>query len=99
MHGLDIARAVKLPWQLPERDMLLVLRGAMQITPAVLRAGVPHDTDVCVTITLPEARPMPFTSTTASPRRARSDQLIALTPYCGHPRRRCCKCSTNASGR
>jgi mycothiol maleylpyruvate isomerase-like protein len=57
IHGLDIARAVKVPWELPERDMLLVLRGMMQITPAALRAGVPHDTDICVAITLPEARP------------------------------------------
>jgi mycothiol maleylpyruvate isomerase-like protein len=57
LHGQDIARAVKAPWELTERDMLLVLRGAMQIGPGYLRAGVSPDTDVCVAFRLAGARP------------------------------------------
>ena len=57
LHGQDIARAVKAPWELPERDMLLVMRGGMQIAPAYLRAAVSPDTDVCVAVTLSGARP------------------------------------------
>ncbi|HEY5151848.1 MAG TPA: maleylpyruvate isomerase N-terminal domain-containing protein [Mycobacterium sp.] len=29
LHGEDIARAIRVPWVLPERDMLLVARGMM----------------------------------------------------------------------
>jgi uncharacterized damage-inducible protein DinB len=47
LHGHDVARAVKSPWELHERDMLLVARGLMQCGPAYLRAGVSPDTDVC----------------------------------------------------
>ena len=57
LHGHDVARAVKAPWELPERDMLLVARGLMQIAPAYLRAATPADTDVCVAFKVPGARP------------------------------------------
>jgi len=58
LHGYDIARAVKAPWELPERDMLLISRGMMQIGSGYpLRAGVPPETDVCVAFKLPGARP------------------------------------------
>lgn len=57
LHGHDVARAAKAPWRLPERDMLLVARGAMQIAPAYLRAGLSPGTDICVAIQTPGARP------------------------------------------
>jgi hypothetical protein len=57
LHGEDIARAVRVPWVLPERDMLLVMRGALQIAPASVRADIPSDTNMCVAIRLPGARP------------------------------------------
>jgi uncharacterized protein (TIGR03083 family) len=58
LHGYDIARSVNAPWELPERDMLLVSRGMMQIGSGYpLRAGVPPETDVCVVFKLPGARP------------------------------------------
>jgi uncharacterized protein (TIGR03083 family) len=41
LHGEDIARAARVPWVLPERDMLLVARGVMQIAPSSVRADTP----------------------------------------------------------
>jgi uncharacterized protein (TIGR03083 family) len=57
LHGQDIARAVKAPWPLPERDMLLVLRSGTEMVPLYRRPEVPADTDVCVALHIPEARP------------------------------------------
>ena len=57
VHGLDIARAAKAPWELPERDMLLIARGLMQIAPAYVRTTIGPDTDICVAINTPGARP------------------------------------------
>ncbi len=57
LHGHDIARAIKVPWELPERDMLLVARGVLQFAPAFVRAGLPSDTDVSVAFNIPQARP------------------------------------------
>jgi len=57
LHGRDIARAAKAPWELPERDMLLIARGLMQIAPAYVRSTIPSDTDICVAINTPGARP------------------------------------------
>ncbi|BBZ69505.1 hypothetical protein MPRS_05980 [Mycobacterium paraseoulense] len=57
LHGHDVARAVKAPWGLPERDMLLVARGLMQIGPAYVRSTLPPDTDVTVALKIPRARP------------------------------------------
>lgn len=59
VHGGDVARAVTAPWELPERDMLLVLRGLMQFGSgsAYLRAGLSPHTDICAAIDVPEARP------------------------------------------
>jgi MDMPI C-terminal domain len=56
-HGHDVARAVKVPWELPERDMLLIARGVMQFVPAFVRAGIPVDTNVRVVFQVPGARP------------------------------------------
>ncbi len=57
MHGRDIARAAKVTWELPERDMLLIARGLMQIAPAYVLNTIPPNTDICVAIDVPEARP------------------------------------------
>jgi hypothetical protein len=56
LHGHDVARAIKAPWELPERDMLLIARGLMQVGPAYLRAGIPPSTDVCVAFNVRDAR-------------------------------------------
>jgi hypothetical protein len=34
LHGEDIARAVGTPWEIRERDMLLLLREVMEVAPA-----------------------------------------------------------------
>jgi hypothetical protein len=57
MHGCDVARAVKAPFTLDERDMLLVARGMMEYGAGFLRADVSPDTDVCVALKIPDARP------------------------------------------
>lgn len=58
MHGYDIAQAVNARWELPERDMLLVSRGMVQIGSGYpLRAGVKPGTDLRVVFELPGARP------------------------------------------
>ncbi len=57
LHGEDIARAVKAPWDLDERDMLLIARGLMQIAPIFLRSEVPLSTDVSVALQVRGARP------------------------------------------
>jgi uncharacterized protein (TIGR03083 family) len=57
LHGQDIARAVKAPWVLAERDMLLIARGLMQIGPAYVRSTIAPDTDIRAVVLIPEARP------------------------------------------
>jgi hypothetical protein len=59
LHGRDVARAIRAPWEIEERDMLLITRGLMQCAegPGYLRAGLPAGTDVCVALKLPGARP------------------------------------------
>jgi hypothetical protein len=57
LHGHDVARAVKAPWALPERDMLLIARGLLQIGPAYVRTTIAPDTDLCVAVRIPQARP------------------------------------------
>jgi uncharacterized protein (TIGR03083 family) len=57
LHGQDIARAVKAPWVIAERDMLLIARGLMQIGPAYVRASLAPGTDISVAILIPEAHP------------------------------------------
>lgn len=56
-HGHDVARAVKARWELPERDMALVLRGALQIADAWLRRDIGTATEMCVAFEIPGARP------------------------------------------
>lgn len=57
LHGQDIARAVKAPWVLAERDMLLIARGLMQVGPAFVRTTIAPRTNICAAIVIPEARP------------------------------------------
>jgi uncharacterized protein (TIGR03083 family) len=57
VHGQEIARAVKAPWALAERDMLLIARGLLQIGPAFLRTTIAPETDLCAALLVPEARP------------------------------------------
>jgi hypothetical protein len=57
LHGRDIARAVKAPWKIDDRDMLLVLRGGMEVGPGYLRADISSDLDLSVAMKLRDARP------------------------------------------
>lgn len=57
LHGEDIARAVGLPWELRERDMLLVARGAMELAHAYLRPETAFRQRVCISLEIPEAIP------------------------------------------
>jgi hypothetical protein len=41
LHGEDIARAVGAPGEIRERDMLLLLREAVELAPAYVKAGSP----------------------------------------------------------
>jgi uncharacterized damage-inducible protein DinB len=56
-HGHDVARAVKARWELPERDMALVLRGALQLGDAWLRRDIGAAADMCVAFEIHGARP------------------------------------------
>ena len=57
LHGEDIARAVGVPWEIRERDMLLILRECVEVAPGYVRAGVSSATDICVALQIPDARP------------------------------------------
>ncbi len=57
LHGEDVAQAVKAPWDLPERDMALILRGAREMVPIYLRPAVAASVDICVAFQIPGARP------------------------------------------
>jgi uncharacterized protein (TIGR03083 family) len=57
LHGEDIAKAVKAPWEIAERDMLLIARGLMEIGPVYLKTEVSGATDVCVAYQIPDATP------------------------------------------
>jgi hypothetical protein len=57
LHGDDIARSIGVPWEIRERDMLLLLRGMMEAVSAYVRDDVSRATDICVALQIPEARP------------------------------------------
>lgn len=57
LHGQDIARAERIAWELPERDMLLVLRGAREMVPLYFRPDVSPELDLCVAFEIDGARP------------------------------------------
>jgi hypothetical protein len=77
LHGHDIASAAKAHWELPERDMLLVARGVMEIGSGsgYLRDGVSPTAEVCVAFHVPGARPylMDIRGGTAEIRERRPD--------------------------
>jgi hypothetical protein len=56
-HGHDVARAVRMRWELPERDMALVLRGVLQIADAWLRPDTGAAADMCAALEIHGARP------------------------------------------
>lgn len=60
LHGSDIARAVNAHWELPQREMVLIARGIMQIAPGYLRHGVSPSARACVAVHVPGARPYLF---------------------------------------
>ncbi len=55
-HGEDIARAVGAPWEMRERDMLLLFREVMELAPAYVSSEVARGSDICVAIQVPDAR-------------------------------------------
>jgi uncharacterized protein (TIGR03083 family) len=57
LHGEDIARAVGVPWETRERDMLLLLREGMEVGPAYLSAEISRATNICMALQIPDARP------------------------------------------
>src|SRR5262249_9658844 len=57
LHGQDIARAIKAPWDIAERDMALVVRGARDMAPIYLRCGDAAGVEMSLAFTLPGARP------------------------------------------
>jgi Mycothiol maleylpyruvate isomerase N-terminal domain len=57
LHSEDIARAVGAPWEIRERDMLLLLREVVELAPAYVKAGISPTTDICVALDVPDARP------------------------------------------
>ncbi len=57
LHGEDIARAVGAPWEIRERDMLLLLREVVEVAPAYVKAGISPTTDICVALQIPDSRP------------------------------------------
>jgi hypothetical protein len=56
-HGEDIARAASAPFDIRERDMLLIARGLMEMGHAWVRSDLSPDTDLCVALKVPDARP------------------------------------------
>ena len=56
-HGEDIARAVGVPWEIRERDMLLMLREGAEVSPAYVRSDLDPAIDMCVGLQVPGARP------------------------------------------
>lgn len=59
-HGHDIARVANTPWEMPERDMLLVARGMLQIAPAFVDTTISPDLELRVIVKVPTARPYLF---------------------------------------
>ena len=47
LHGHDVARAVKAPWELPERDMRPSRADSCRLLPPTYEPATPADTDVC----------------------------------------------------
>jgi hypothetical protein len=57
LHGEDIARAVGVPFEIRERDMLLLLREGIELTPSYVKPGLSPAIDICVALEVPAAQP------------------------------------------
>jgi hypothetical protein len=57
LHGEDIGRAVGMPWEIRERDMLLILREAAELAPTYVHTGLSRATDICAALQISGARP------------------------------------------
>ncbi len=98
LHGEDIARSVDTPWEVRERDMLLLLReGGLEVAPAYLSAAVTPTTNICLALQIPDARPMWCMCTMASQNRGHVDHKIGPTLLSRRRRRRWSGCCSNAS--
>lgn len=87
LHGQDVAQAVKLPWDLPERDMALILRGAREMVPIYLRLGWAPTSIFVWPSRSPRRARISSIFTTEPPRCANAGLRTAPTRCCGHPRR------------
>lgn len=99
LHGEDIARAVGRPWEISERDMLLVARGSCRLprassVPAAARATASGPSSWC-----PGRGRISCTCTTIRSTRGRAGPTIVPMRCCGCPRRPSRACSINASAR
>lgn len=53
VHGLDIARAVKVPWEISDRDALLIISTAIPRSHAFVRRGLSPAIDICAGFEIP----------------------------------------------
>jgi hypothetical protein len=44
-------------WEIRERDVLLLLREGMEVLPVYLKPGISSETELCVALEIPDARP------------------------------------------
>jgi uncharacterized protein (TIGR03083 family) len=56
-HGEDIARALLQPWEIRERDMLLIMREMVEVAPVYVRPEAARANDICAALQVPDARP------------------------------------------
>jgi uncharacterized protein (TIGR03083 family) len=56
-HGLDIARAIRVPWEVSDRDALLILSTALPRCHAFVRRGLSPAIDICAGFEIPSAPP------------------------------------------
>ena len=56
LHGEDIARATGAPWKIDERDMVLLLREALEVAPNYLRDDVSDSINIVVALKITKAR-------------------------------------------
>lgn len=56
IHGSDIAQAVRQPWDLPERDMLMIFTGGQRIAPGYLHVDRAAGVDLMVEMRVRGAR-------------------------------------------
>lgn len=57
LHGEDIARAVGVPCDIRERDMLLLLREVTEVLPGYVRPQLSPAIEICIALEIPDGRP------------------------------------------